>query len=105
MSNRKSKAHYYRFPTKGLFTDYSRLEATELNVIRAARAFLTVQDLTAGRALGLAGAWPMTPVNLVREVLPHWRRYSAVTRQRFGVSPIEQLKQCVRLALDDGPSP
>jgi len=105
MSNRKSQAHYYRFPTKGLFTDYSRLEATELNALRAARAFLTVQGLTIARIVDLAGAWPMTPVNLLRETLPHWRRYSAVTQQRFGDSPIGQLKQCVRLALNDGPSP
>ena len=105
MTNRTPKAHYYRFPTSGLFTDYSRLEATELNVLRAARAFLTVQGLTSGRALGLAGAWPMVPVNLITEVLPHWRRYGNVTQQRFGVSTFEQLRQCIWLALNDGPSP
>jgi hypothetical protein len=105
MSNRKPKAHYYRFPTKGLFTDYGRVEETELNVLRAARAFLTFQGLTTGRVIGLAGAWPMVPFNLITEVLPHWHRHSTVTQQRFGVSRMEQLRQCIRLALNDGPSP
>ena len=42
---RKPKPHFYRFPTAGLFADYRTLPPTELNVFRAARAFLAFADM------------------------------------------------------------
>ena len=54
----KPKPHFYRFPTAGLFADYRTLPPTELNVFRAARAFLAFADMDAVRMAGLLGAGP-----------------------------------------------
>lgn len=102
---RKPKPHFYRFPTAGLFADYRTLPPTELNVFRAARAFLAFADMDTVRMAGLLGAWPMLPVNLILEVLPPWKKYSQVAQEAFGTPALEQFRQCVRLALNDGPSP
>lgn len=102
---RKPKPHFYRFPTAGLFTDYRNLPPTELNVFRAARAFLAFADMDVMRLGGLLGAWPMLPVNLMREVLPPWKRHSRIAAATFGTSVSDQFRQCMRLALNDGPSP
>ncbi|MEO1158980.1 MAG: sugar-transfer associated ATP-grasp domain-containing protein [Pseudomonadota bacterium] len=102
---RQPKPHFYRFPTAGLFADYRNLPATELNVFRAARAYLAFADMGVMRLGGLLGAWPMLPVNLVLEVLPAWNRHSRIAADTFGTSARDQLRQCVRLALNDGPSP
>lgn len=99
------KPHFYRFPTAGLFTDYRRLPPTELNVFRAARAFLAFADMDVQRLGGLLGAWPMLPVNLLTETLPAWTRYNKAATAAFDTSAVDQLRQCVRLALNDGPSP
>jgi len=101
----KPKPHFYRFPTAGLFADYRTLPPTELNVFRAARAFLAFADMDAVRMAGLLGAGPMLPVNLILEVLPSWKKYSRIAEEAFGTTVLEQLRQCVRLALNDGPSP
>ena len=102
---RKPKPHFYRFPTSGLFADYRNLPQTELNVFRAARAFLAFADMDAMRLGGLLGAWPMLPVNLMREVLPPWKKHSRIAADVFGISVSDQFQQCMRLALNDGPSP
>lgn len=102
---RKPKPHFYRFPTAGLFADFRTLPPTELNVFRAARAFLAFADMDTVRMAGLLGAWPMLPVNLILEVLPPWKKYSQVAQEAFGTPALEQFRQCVRLALNDGPSP
>jgi len=102
---RKPQPHFYRFPTAGLFADYRGLPPTELNVFRAARAFLAFDEMTFARLVGLLGAWPMLPVNLVSETLPAWCRHSRVTTDAFGTSALDQFRQCVRLALHDGPAP
>ncbi len=47
----------------------------------------------------------MLPVNLVLEVWPSWRKHSRIAADTFGTSTSDQLRQCVRLALNDGPSP
>lgn len=102
---RKPKPHFYRFPTAGLFSDYRKLPPTELNVFRAARAFLAFADMDVMRLGGLLGAWPMLPVNLMLEVLPPWKKHSRVAAETFGTSVSDQFQQCMRLALNDGPSP
>ncbi len=102
---RKPKPHFYRFPTAGLFADYRNLPPTELNVFRAARAYLAFADMNIMRLGGLLGAWPTLPVNLALEVLPAWNRYSRTAADVFGTPARDQLRQCVRLALNDGPSP
>lgn len=102
---RKPKPHFYRFPTAGLFADYRILPPTELNVFRAARAFLAFEDMSTARFVGLLGAWPMLPVNLVLETLPAWSKHRRVTADTFGTSAFDQSRQCVRLALNDGPTP
>lgn len=102
---KKPKPHFYRFPTAGLFADYRALPPAELNVFRAARAFLAFADMDTVRMAGLLGAWPMLPVNLILEVLPSWKKYSQVAQEAFGTPALEQFRQCVRLALNDGPSP
>lgn len=101
----KPKPHFYRFPTAGLFTDYRSLPPSELNVFRAARAFLAFEDMSVARFAGLMGAWPMLPVNLCTEALLPWRKYSSAAADAFGTAALDQLRQCVRLALNDGPSP
>ncbi|MEO9874999.1 MAG: sugar-transfer associated ATP-grasp domain-containing protein [Anderseniella sp.] len=102
---RKPKPHFYRFPTAGLFSDYRKLPPTELNVFRAARAFLAFADADVARVVGLLGAWPMLPVNLLLEVLPPWKKYSRFAADTFGVPASAQFRQSMRLALNDGPSP
>jgi len=102
---RKPKPHFYRFPTAGLFSDYRKLPPTELNVFRAARAFLAFADADAARLVGLLGAWPMLPINLMLEVFPSWKRYSRFAADTFGTSASAQFRQSMRLALNDGPSP
>ncbi|MGI9513254.1 MAG: sugar-transfer associated ATP-grasp domain-containing protein [Anderseniella sp.] len=102
---RKPKPHFYRFPTAGLFTDYRNLPPTELNVFRAARAFLAFADMDIQRMVGLLGAWPMLPVNLLTEPLPAWIKYNQAASAAFDTSALDQLRQCIRLALNDGPSP
>lgn len=102
---RKPKPHFYRFPTAGLFTDYRGLPPTELNVFRAARAYLAFADMDIVRMAGLLGAWPMLPVNLMLEVFPPWKRHSRFAADTFATPVSDQFRQCVRLALNDGPSP
>lgn len=102
---RKPKPHFYRFPTAGLFSDYRKQPPTELNVFRAARAFLAFADADVARLAGLLGAWPMLPINLMLEVLPSWQRYSRIAADTFGTPVSAQFRQSVRLALNDGPSP
>ncbi len=102
---RKPKPHFYRFPTAGLFADYRTLPPVELHVFRAARAFLAFADMDAARMAGLLGAWPMLPVNLILEVLPSWKKFNQVAEEAFGTPALEQLRQCARLAMNDGPSP
>lgn len=102
---RKPKPHFYRFPTAGLFADYRSLPPAELNVFRAARAFLAFADMDIVRMAGLLGAWPMLPVNLILEILPSWKKYNQAAQEAFGKPAVEQFRQCVRLALNDGPSP
>ncbi len=99
------KPHFYRFPTAGLFADYRNLPPTELNVFRAARSFLAFADMDLLRLGGLLGAWPMLPVNVLTETLPAWIKYRQPASAAFGTSALDQLRQCVRLALNDGPSP
>ncbi|MEM9470347.1 MAG: sugar-transfer associated ATP-grasp domain-containing protein [Pseudomonadota bacterium] len=99
------KPHFYRFPTAGLFTDYRNLPPTELNVYRAARAFFAFADMNVLRLGGLMGAWPMLPVNLLTETLPAWASYNQAATTAFHTPALDQFRQCVRLALNDGPSP
>ncbi len=74
-------------------------------MFRAARAFLAFADMNVQRMGGLLGAWPMLPVNLLTESLPAWSSYNKAATAAFGTSAQDQLRQCIRLALNDGPSP